>query len=840
MLLNLLVKSRKLRMIHVKYLSVGRKNDPHHLIRDNNKNPSGENDHCVNYNLSEENTEMWSIKLGEKEKIRINETSINETTPNEMTPSERTPNETTPNETTPNETTPSETSPNETSFFLPGNKISANEWRHNFQHDKENSRKGKETTNVCLQNNENTTFGRRNKKLSKLREFKIATHGGWKHRLRNVINVEFTDSDITTNYKTDKGEGKYENVEKIYVSRGVKEERNDIIVSNVERMKSECKNAKGESVEGSTYTSYTYCDNSNTSTAPRSSDKEYASHMLLNTLYELIERKIDINENTAEELNEQMNNIIEGEKDLKMIFLLLHTMNRLVCIHKYVKKLSPKIYKVQDSELLSIILRITVNSHYKDNELFHFILTKLKEHIKLGTCTTLAISNSLYSYANMYKRNLIQMQDNIPIDEIIQIIMNYYNSFSFVQLLEIIDACSYFSSSKEELLNEKTKNIGKDRLQKSLAKLLTKIGNYFISMNIGKTVPFKNIKEVVYSYAKCKIYHEKLLLHLYPPILKSIKGYNLDISRRHELCNKYMERNITLEEDHERDIIVNGMHTNGEKLKQTERVDDQKVIHEAVKDVTTILYAYSKFYMYIDELYNEILLLLQHVYKYMNCSELSQCLISLSKLHCNIRILLSKVHMERFNIQGNLYRNFFACCTPFDLMNFLLSFSKNLYFEKGVYDVIADLLIREKKIYSLEADDLINIIHAYSKVYYLDSKVFSMVDKILCERIDNNSNYLSPEQAIKYLNSCAKLLYKNENIIYKIIEIIHKKNFINIQIFDLFKILKSAKRLNLSFQRLETHIRMLVPNLTFDFSTYRNHYYRDPKDLHMRKKKWVW
>ncbi|ANQ07232.1 Uncharacterized protein PCOAH_00017900 [Plasmodium coatneyi] len=693
------------------------------------------------------------------------------------------------------------------------------EWKDHPSHDGEFPK-------VCPQSDA-TTLGRGNKKL---RKFKIAARGRGSHLHGNAV-----EGDIRTDYTGDIFSEGFQKGGDICPDMGKAGKGDNPFVSNQEGVTQLDGRKDGEAC---------------TNPFAQSTSKESKSYEFLKTLYGLIGEKKDISEETAKDLIEQMNEIIKIEKNLKMVFLLLHTMNKLVCIHELVGKLSSEIVKVKDSELLSIILRILVNCHYTDGELLHVLMTKLKEHIKLGTCTTLAVSNTFYSFAYLYRENLIHLGE-IPIGQIIQIIGSYYSSFSHEELFEIIQASPHFSLPKGKSQNGKmnqtdnvnqtgnvnqTDNVNQtgnvnqtdkthQRVHKNLTKLLNKLGNYLVEENIAKSASFKQIKTILYSYAKIKTYHEKLLLHLYPPTLKRIKGYNEELLRGHKL----------------------GSYNRGESDSQsacegsTELLQETPpLISEATQNVTDVLYSYSKFSMYIDELYNEILLLLQNVYKHMSCSELSQSLISLTKVHCNVRILLSKIHMERFNVQVKFYQNFFANCTPIDLMNYLLSYSKNLYFERDVYDIIGDFLLRERKINSLEGSDLINIVHAYSKIYYLNGKVFSAVDNILCERLDNNSNYLSTEDAIKYLNSCAKLSYKNEKMISRIVEIIHRSNFVNIEIFELFKMLKSVKRLQVPFDRLETHIRMVVPNVTFDFGTYSNHYYRAPKDLHVRRKKWVW
>ncbi|CAA9987400.1 conserved Plasmodium protein, unknown function [Plasmodium knowlesi strain H] len=673
-----------------------------------------------------------------------------------------------------------------------------NEWKEYSSH-------GGEFHQVCTQS-DSYTLGRGQKKL---RKFKIAAHGRGNHLLhRDTKNGNFAEGGIRidSDYIGDKLSEGVQNGEEICPDNGA-----NPFLSN---------NGGVTEMDGS------QDEEGSTSLFTQRTTEESTSYQFLKTLYGLIGEKMDISEEISKDLIEKMNKIIKIEKNLKMVFLLLHTMNKLVCIHEFIGKLSSDIINVKDSELLSIILRIMVNCHYKDGELLHILVTKLRENIKLGTCTTLTVSNTFYSFAHLYRENLIHMED-IPIGEMIQIIGSYHSSFSHEELFEIIEASPHFSIPKEKSLKGKMNQTDKpyQHVNKNLTKLLHKLGTYLVGENIAKTTPFIQMKRILYSYAKIKTYHEKLFLHLYPPTLKRIKGYNEDLRRSHEL-GRYSR---------------GGNDSQASCEGSTEELEETPpLISEASQNVTDVLYAYSKFSMYIDELYNEILLLLQYIYKHMGCSELSQCLISLTKVHCNMRILLSKIHMERFNVQVKIYRKFFANCTPIDLMNYLLSYSKNLYFERDVYDIIADLFLREKKINSLEGTDLINILHAYSKIYYMNGKVFSAVDNILCERLDNNSNYLSTEDAIKYLNSCAKLSYKNEKMISRIIEIIHRSNFVNIEIFQLFKMLKSVKRLHVPFDRLETHIRMIVPNLTFDFGTYSNHYYRAPKDLHVRRKKWVW
>ncbi|VWU49644.1 conserved protein, unknown function [Hepatocystis sp. ex Piliocolobus tephrosceles] len=580
-------------------------------------------------------------------------------------------------------------------------------------------------------------------------------------------------------------------------------------------------------------------------------EEENNAYKFLKILYKLIEKKKDINENVANSLNKRMLYVIKTNEDMKLLFLLLHTMNKLVCINNLIKKLSDDIYKINDTELLSIILRVLINSLYKDKKLLFFILDKLKENIQLGICTPLTISNTFYSYSKLYQKNLIKLEE-IPLQEISIIFLNYYSSFSYILLCEFVEMFQNFSSCIDKKMNTYDKSF-----HKNIIKLFNSLGNYFIKNDIIEKIKFQSIVQLVYGYAKNKIYHEQLFLYIYPSVLKSIKQYNKDIVKN-KYYNTYVwndckkmgeddnkDTNTDTELDttkNKTDILKTTLHNNifdKSKSENTNNLIFFESLDKMVKNVTHIVYAYSKFNIYIDELYNEIILFLQHTYKYIECTNLSQCLISLTKVNCNINILLSKIHHNIFHINSNTI-NFFKYCSSIDLMNFLLSFSKNLYMEKEIYNTLAELLIKEKKIYVLNAIDLVNIIHAYSKIYYVHNKLFSTVDSIISSRLDDNPNYLSAEMAIKYINSCTKLFYKNEQVIYKMIEIIHNSNFKNIKVFDLFKLLRSVKKLDVTFDSLEAHIKIIAPNFTFDTSKYTNYYYRAEKSIHMRKKKWVW
>ncbi|SOV84298.1 conserved Plasmodium protein, unknown function [Plasmodium sp.] len=106
--------------------------------------------------------------------------------------------------------------------------------------------------------------------------------------------------------------------------------------------------------------------------------------------------------------------------------------------------------------------------------------------------------------------------------------------------------------------------------------------------------------------------------------------------------------------------------------------------------------------------------------------------------------------------------HFLAHSTSINLMNYLLSYSRNLFLEKRVYNIISYNLLKNDKIYSLNSLDLINIFHAYSKIYYIDKKLFQKIDLIILQRLDANKYYLTIDLAIKYINSVAKLSYKNE------------------------------------------------------------------------------
>ncbi|SOV76250.1 conserved Plasmodium protein, unknown function [Plasmodium sp. gorilla clade G3] len=666
---------------------------------------------------------------------------------------------------------------------------------------------------------------------------------------------------------------------------------------------------------------------------------------LLNTLYNIIEENsknhqcndahyVDVKNNININLDKQnklynyyndkdlCNNIIDvikNEKNMKTTFLILHTVNKIMCINKYIAYIYDDILLIEDMEILSIILRVLTNSFYDDTNLLFILMNKLKESIILGTSSSLTISNTFFCYSNLYSRGIIK-KEHIPLECILGIVINYYDTFSCVQLVEILSSFEYYDFIKDkrhELVKEKDDIIEGDkqhncydnddddddndndndnnnnnndnnynynnngyyvkRLKKLRNKLFYKVGNYFIQQDIIKELSTKEKIDLIYAFSKNKIYHEKIFLSVYEYLLKMIKGYNKDIinnkfsylfekRKKDEYIKKSNNYNNNdhnnndnnndhNNNDNNNDHNINDNITNknnvddrtnlknvDDDIKDISPFIDKHVLNDAIKNISNILYCYSKFNIYIDELYNEILLFLQYFYKYMDCSILSQCLISLTKVNCNINILLSKIYKEKLdNINIKDDNHFLAHSTSINLMNYLLSYSRNLFLEKRVYNIISYNLLKNDKIYSLNSLDLINIFHAYSKIYYIDKKLFQKIDLIILQRLDANKYYLTIDLAIKYINSVAKLSYKNENIIYKIIEIIYQTNHLhNIKIIHLFKLLKSIKKLNISYQTLEKHIQMIAPNITLDFANYLNYYYKAKKDIHVRKKKWIW
>ncbi|SOV14146.1 conserved Plasmodium protein, unknown function [Plasmodium sp. gorilla clade G2] len=567
--------------------------------------------------------------------------------------------------------------------------------------------------------------------------------------------------------------------------------------------------------------------------------------------------------------------VIKNEKNIKTTFLILHTLNKIMCINKFIPYIYDNILLVEDMEVLSIILRVLNNSFYDDKKLLFLLMNKLKENIILGMSSNLTISNTFFCYSNFYSRGIIEQKD-IPLEEIIGTVINYYHAFNYVQLLEILSSFEHYDflkDKKNQVVKEEDDYIdGGDNnkksdnnddnyyyyikgLKKLRSKLFLKVANYFIQEDIIKELKTKEKIDLIYAFTKNKIYHEKIFLSVYEYLLKIIKGYNKDIinnkfaflfeekTKRNEHI-KMNGNNITNE--------INKYDNNMNNLRNNEKIDiknvsstyiDKNVLNDAITYVSNILYCYSKFNIYIDELYNEILLFLQYFYKYMDCSILSQCLISLTKVNCNINILLSKIYKEKLDIiyDNNKHEHFLEHSTSINLMNYLLSYSRNLFLEKNVYNIISYYLLKNDKIYSLHSLDLINIFHAYSKIYYIDKKLFQKIDHIILQRLEANKYYLTIDLAIKYINAVAKLSYKNENIIYKILEIIYHTNHLhNIKIIHLFKLLKSIKKLNISHHILEKHIQMIAPNITLDFAHYINFYYKAKKDIHVRKKKWIW
>ncbi|ETW18524.1 hypothetical protein PFUGPA_02891 [Plasmodium falciparum Palo Alto/Uganda] len=626
---------------------------------------------------------------------------------------------------------------------------------------------------------------------------------------------------------------------------------------------------------------------------------------LLNTLYNIIQEKgnnhhcddtyyVDeknklYNQHNDKDLCNNIIDVIKNEKNIKTTFLILHTVNKIMCINKYIPYIYEDILLIEDMEILSIILRVLTNSFYDDKKLLFILMNKLKESIILGTSSNLTISNTFFCYSNLYTRGIINKND-IPLEHILGIVINYYDTFSSVQLVEILGNFEYYDFMKEkrcELVKEKddliemgndhprdnnnnnddnnnnnndnnnnddnNNNNGGDikRLKKLRAKLFLKVANHFIQQNIIKELSTKEKIDLIYAFSKNRIYHEKIFLSVFEYLLKIIKGYNRDIINNKfsylfekRIKDEHMKKGNGYNRRNENDNIDNTNLKNEEiDKKDISRFINKEVLNDAIKNISNILYSYSKFNIYIDELYNEILLFLQYFYKYMDCSILSKCLISLTKVNCNINILLCKIYKEKLDDKINVKNDdhFLAHCSSIHLMNYLLSYSRNLFLEKGVYNIISYYLLKNDKINSLNSLDLINIFHAYSKIYYIDKKLFQKIDHILLQRLEANKDYLTIDLAIKYINAVSKLSYKNVNIIYKIIEIIYQTNHLhNIKIIHLFKLLKNIKKLNISYEILQKHIQMIAPNITLDFANYQNYYYKAKKEIHVRKKKWIW
>ncbi|SOV78858.1 conserved Plasmodium protein, unknown function [Plasmodium reichenowi] len=616
---------------------------------------------------------------------------------------------------------------------------------------------------------------------------------------------------------------------------------------------------------------------------------------LLNTLYNIIQEKSNndqcddtyyvdeknklYNQYNDKDLCNNIIDVIKNEKNIKTTFLILHTVNKIMCINKYIPYIYNDILLIEDTEILSIILRVLTNSFYDDKKLLFILMNKLKESIILGTSSNLTISNTFFCYSNLYTRGIINKND-IPLEHILGIVINYYDTFSSVQLVEILSNFEHYDFVKDkrcelvkekddliEIENDHTSDISNNddnnnnknndgdiikRLKKLRAKLFHKVANHFIQHNIIKELSTKEKIDLIYAFSKNKIYHEKIFLSSFEYLLKIIKGYNKDIINNKfsylfekGIKDEHMKKGNCYNIRNENHNIDNTNLKNEEiDKKDISRFINKEVLNDAIKNITNILYSYSKFNIYIDELYNEILLFLQYFYKYMDCSILSKCLISLTKVNCNINILLYKIYKEKLDDKMIKVKNddhFLAHCSSIHLMNYLLSYSRNLFLEKGVYNIISYYLLKNDKINSLNSLDLINIFHAYSKIYYIDKKLFQKVDHILLQRLEANKYYLTIDLAIKYINAVSKLSYKNIHIIYKIMEIIYQThNLHNIKIIHLFKLLKNIKKLNISYEILQKHIQMIAPNITLDFANYQNCYYKAKKEIHVRKKKWIW
>ncbi|EKX73283.1 conserved hypothetical protein [Theileria equi strain WA] len=257
--------------------------------------------------------------------------------------------------------------------------------------------------------------------------------------------------------------------------------------------------------------------------------------------------------------------------------------------------------------------------------------------------------------------------------------------------------------------------------------------------------------------------------------------------------------------------------------------DDKKAIMDP-KTSVGIVFIYGKMRRHNLLILDKLMICVRRQINAFTLDQLTRIIISLSSTGYRnqaITRLIARVlhtHVDEDSILD-----------PCLITNLYTGFSRFNHRDEKLYKLLATIVAKEEVLAEFKIQDLVAIIHAYSRLYIVDEHLFSTIEEVLIKSRDLNTHL-----ATKLLNAFAKLDYCNAKTQNLILECINLGDLDTI--LELQKLRLSVAKLGLYFPELDEKLSGVTPEegklpriVWRSCSSPRIRRFQ-----HVRKRKWTW
>jgi len=149
--------------------------------------------------------------------------------------------------------------------------------------------------------------------------------------------------------------------------------------------------------------------------------------------------------------------------------------------------------------------------------------------------------------------------------------------------------------------------------------------------------------------------------------------------------------------------------------------------------------------------------------------------------------------------------------TTQELSALTMAFGKLQARDGALFDACAESYLRRETppFTQVTCSELVNIVHAFTKVHHLHPKLFGVIGHALLDRFDD----LSLQDIVKYLHGIAKVEYLPlPPLQERIVQTLQLDQVSTLGVFDLLKLATASRRLGLRIPSLESHVSAVLPN----------------------------
>lgn len=138
-------------------------------------------------------------------------------------------------------------------------------------------------------------------------------------------------------------------------------------------------------------------------------------------------------------------------------------------------------------------------------------------------------------------------------------------------------------------------------------------------------------------------------------------------------------------------------------------------------------------------------------------------------------------------------------------------------------------------------ENLINIIHAFTKVHVWHQRLFKQIGDTLVDRAEE----VNIRMLVRYLHAVAKIDYQMPpHLRHCIVEKLQAEKMKELGVFDLLKLSTAVRRLGIQVSSLETLVKTVLPNesdaVRESMGTRKRPVQKKRKMQSTRKRKWTW